>query len=129
MGLQLLQDQVRGDAARPDVQARASELDLFDGWRPSNAANIGSYTSIGIGDEPPSVLAALTINDRLCLCLCLCLSVLKMADATFQAYRGLGYTHCRGGGLLVPGDYRGLATLMVSERNNSSSPLRHCPLG
>ena len=36
----------------------------------------------------------------------LALSVLKMADASFKAYSGPGYTHMHGGGLLVPADYR-----------------------
>ena len=38
----------------------------------------GTYQSIGIGDEQPAVLAALSVEDRLSL------SVLKMADATFK---------------------------------------------
>jgi hypothetical protein len=56
------------------------------------------------------VLAALTIEDRLAL------ATLKMADATFKAYSGPGYTHMHGGGLLVPNDYRGLASLLIEAR-------------
>ena len=65
-----------------------NELDLFDGY-----AADGSYRSIGIGEQQPAELAALTVADRLAL------SVLKMADATFKAYSGPGYTHMHGGGV------------------------------
>ena len=61
-------------------QCTPKELDLFDGHRAD-----GTYVLIGIGDEQPDVLAALSVEDRMSL------SVLKMADATFKAYSGPGY--------------------------------------
>ena len=93
------------------VQCQPNELDLFDGH-----AQDGTYQSIGIGDAQPAELAALTISDRLAL------SVLKMADATFKAYSGPGYTHMHGGGLLVPNDYRGLASLLIEHERGVLAP-------
>jgi len=95
-------------------QVLPSQLDFFDGVRAD-----GSYTSIGIGDEQPDALAALGILDRLAL------AVLKMADASFGPYSGAGYTHMHGGGLLVPADYRGLASIMF----NRTARLSDLPAG
>ena len=40
-----------------------------------------------------------------------------MADATFKAYGGAGYTHSGGGGLLQPNDFHGLAALLVESKD------------
>ena len=103
----------REDGSLVYRQPHPRELDLFDGVR----AN-GINTSIGIGDEQPPELACLTVYDHLAQ------SVLKMADATFAAYSGPGYTHISGGGLLAPSDYHGLATLLIERRpiSNGSRP-------
>ena len=38
---------------------------------------------------------------------------LQMFDASFKAYSGPGYMHASGGALLMPSDFRGLASLLV----------------
>ena len=44
-----------------------------------------------------------------------------MADATFKAYSGSGYTHCGGGGLLQPNDYHGWSALLVEQGESGGS--------
>jgi len=85
-------------------QCMPNELDLFDGY-----AADGSYRSIGIGEQQPAELAALTVADRLAL------SVLKMADATFKAYSGPGYTHMHGGGVSAQRPFLTLPHVLLSQ--------------
>jgi len=79
----------------------------------------GIVEDIGIGNELPPALRALNADERMAL------SVLKMMGATFAPYAGAGgYQHARGGGLLLPADYRGLAALLLhspeTERTDSA---------
>ena len=91
------------------AQCNAAELDLFDGFK----AN-GQYESIGIGEQQAPEYAACSVEDRLAL------SVLRMANATFKGYGGAGYVHSGGGGLLTPGDFDGMASLLVRGARGST---------
>ena len=120
----------RGTGRTTYEQCSTDRLDLFDGHR-SN----GSYDTIGIGDKQPKEYAVLTVKDRMSLAVLqvrhsiskhtstthlphlTASSHAQMADATFKAYGGAGYTHSGGGGLLQPNDFHGLAALLVESKN------------
>ena len=88
-----------------------AQYDLFDGHAAdARVARGWSYTSNGVGEPPPEPLAELTSDERLLL------GVVKMADASFEpAYSSTGYTRFSNGGLLQPGDYHGLAAILVQD--------------
>ena len=90
--------------------AQLSSHNLFDG-----VAADGSFTSCGVGEPEPPVLAALNVHERLAL------SVLQMADASFSAYAGYGYMNYTGGAMLTSADYTGAAVLLASNPSNDST--------
>ena len=97
------------------AQCSGAELDLFDGHTAD-----GGYVPIRIGEKQAPEYAACSVYDRLAL------GVLKMANATFKGYGGAGYVHSGGGGLLQPGDFDGMASLLVegAHRRNESKGSR-----
>ena len=46
-----------------------------------------------------------------------------MHDATFKGYAGSGYTKADGGGLLKPGDFRGMAACLLSKDDKWYKPV------
>ena len=84
------------------------QYDLFDGH--SSTSGQWTYESIGVGEPMPEPLAALSCDERIAL------GVVKMADATFSpAYSSSGYMHFSNGAFLQPGDYHGLAALLIQD--------------
>ena len=70
--------------------------------------DLGDFVDYGLGSELPVALRCLSADERMSL------AVLRMADATFSAYSGPGYTHNQGGAILTPADFYGLAALLLT---------------
>ena len=107
-------------SCKREVRQDPTKYDLFDGHTAIPPTAFGDvttwrYDGNGVGEPFPEPLAALTSDERLML------GVVKMADAAFEpAYSSAGYTHFANGGLLCPGDFHGLSTLLV--RNEITAP-------